>query len=195
MPSIMKAKENIPAEPEKKHIFRLSNSESNKLTRECLTTALVYLMGEKAFDKISITELVKRSGVSRTAFYRNYTTKEDIIKEIAGEVKKAIADQLKRPEYETDREKWYQDCFQIVADNEKTIRLLQKAGLSINTLFEGGSIVDDLIPSTTWMGHYCKLAAEAAIGTTLVTWFESGMKETPEEMARLCCLIHNKIMA
>ncbi len=183
------------ADIEKRRVLRLGNAQSNKLTRECLTTALVYLMGEKAFDKITITELVKRSGVSRTAFYRNYTTKEDIIKEIAADVKQAIAEQLNRPEYETNLRKWYADCFQIVADNEKTINMLKKAGLSIYMLFDGGSIVDDLIPSKTWMGHYCKRAAEAAIGTTLTEWFESGMKESPEDMADLCCLIHTKIMS
>ena len=61
--------------------LRMSNKESNRFTRECLQTALIYLMGEKSFEKISISELVRRSGVSRTAFYRNYSSKEEILNE------------------------------------------------------------------------------------------------------------------
>lgn len=53
-------------------IYRLSGERANQLTRECLQKALIFLMGEKPFNKISITELVKISGVSRQSFYRNY---------------------------------------------------------------------------------------------------------------------------
>lgn len=60
----------------------LSNKEANKVTKECLQTALIQLMSQKPFEKITITELVRRSGVSRTAFYRNYESKEEILNEV-----------------------------------------------------------------------------------------------------------------
>lgn len=37
----------------------LSNKEANKVTRECLQTALIQLMSQKPFEKITITELVR----------------------------------------------------------------------------------------------------------------------------------------
>ena len=88
------------SEMEKRDILRLSNFESNKLTKECLQTALIYLMGEKPFEKITITELVKRSGVSRTAFYRNYNSKEEILNEISDELTKMIANAFSKAEKE-----------------------------------------------------------------------------------------------
>ena len=42
------------------------------LTREAIETALLQLLEKKELAKISISELVKRAGVSRAAFYRNY---------------------------------------------------------------------------------------------------------------------------
>ena len=78
----------------KKENLRLSNEESNRLTRECLQTALVYLLSEKSLEDITITELVKRSGVSRTAFYRNYNTKEDILQEISDRIFSDLRDSL-----------------------------------------------------------------------------------------------------
>ena len=49
--------------------LRKSNQESNLLTREAIETALFATLGEKKeLAKISISELVKRAGVSRAAF-------------------------------------------------------------------------------------------------------------------------------
>lgn len=47
--------------------------------KECLFTALLSLMEKKSLYDISITELAKRAGVSRMAFYRNYVSIQDII--------------------------------------------------------------------------------------------------------------------
>lgn len=43
-----------------------SNKETNRLTREAICTALVFLIQEQSFSKITITDIVKRAGVSRT---------------------------------------------------------------------------------------------------------------------------------
>ena len=58
---------------------RHSNKETNRLTREAICTALVLLMKNQSFDKISITDIVKRAGVSRTAYYSNYSSKQEIL--------------------------------------------------------------------------------------------------------------------
>ncbi|MBO4107251.1 TetR/AcrR family transcriptional regulator [Streptococcus suis] len=56
-----------------------ANQEMNQLTRESIETALLFLMEKKDLKQISISELVKKAGVSRNAFYRNYKSKEEIL--------------------------------------------------------------------------------------------------------------------
>ncbi|MGT2800801.1 TetR family transcriptional regulator [Streptococcus sp. zg-86] len=56
-----------------------SNTEINQLTRESIETALLFLLEKKELKHISISELVKKAGVSRNAFYRNYKSKEEIL--------------------------------------------------------------------------------------------------------------------
>ncbi|MER0122830.1 TetR/AcrR family transcriptional regulator [Streptococcus sp. ZJ93] len=56
-----------------------SNTEINQLTREAIETALLFLLEKKELKHISISELVKKAGVSRNAFYRNYKSKEEIL--------------------------------------------------------------------------------------------------------------------
>lgn len=55
--------------------------EANAFVKECITTALIKMMGEHSFESISITNLVECAGVARVSFYRNFTSKEDVIKQ------------------------------------------------------------------------------------------------------------------
>ncbi|NQP54581.1 TetR/AcrR family transcriptional regulator [Streptococcus suis] len=56
-----------------------SNKEANQLTKESIETALLFLLEKKELKQISVSELVRKAGVSRNAFYRNYKSKEEIL--------------------------------------------------------------------------------------------------------------------
>ena len=53
------------------------NKES--LTETYLTQALIELIEKKPFDKITITDIAEKAGVSRITFYRHFNSKTDII--------------------------------------------------------------------------------------------------------------------
>jgi len=55
--------------------------ETNAFVRECITKALLQLMKKKPISDITITELVERAGVARVSFYRNFTSKENVIEQ------------------------------------------------------------------------------------------------------------------
>ena len=63
-----------------------SNSEIATLTKTYIKTAMLELLSKQSYDKISITELVKRAGVSRTAFYRNYTSRDELIDDLVKDI-------------------------------------------------------------------------------------------------------------
>lgn len=58
-----------------------SNKEANQLTKESIETALLFLLEKKDIKQISVSELVRKAGVSRNAFYRNYKSKEEILED------------------------------------------------------------------------------------------------------------------
>ena len=67
-------------------------NEANVLTKECILTALLRLMEEKSYESISITDITTLAGVSRMAYYRNYTSKDDILlKRLEDEERKVIS--------------------------------------------------------------------------------------------------------
>lgn len=172
--------------PEKRDSLRMSNKESNRLTRECLQTALISLMGQKSFDKITISELVRRSGVSRTAFYRNYNTKEDVLREIFEIYKKILADTFADGRIFHDPYHWYLDFFHIIKENAPSFRLLLQAHFLNTPVFKTMTPSPDSDPLTRPEELYRFLAWESALTTIAVRWFETDMKESIEFMAEFC---------
>ena len=60
-------------------------------TRTLLREALVALIEDRGFDRITVGELCERAMVSRAAFYRNYRDKYDLVEQIFDE---AMAEML-----------------------------------------------------------------------------------------------------
>lgn len=65
-------------EPKRKKTEYRSSQRSKLLIRN----ALVSLMREKPFDKISITDIVKRADINRGTFYAHYKNQEEVLEKI-----------------------------------------------------------------------------------------------------------------
>lgn len=52
--------------------------KKQSFTRDCAFLALTRLIQQKPLSEISITELTRKAGISRTAFYKNYASVEDV---------------------------------------------------------------------------------------------------------------------
>ncbi len=176
-------------ELEKRRVRQLSNEEANRQTKERLQKALISLMGKKSFDNITITELVKRSGVSRTSFYRNYKIKEDILADISRQFAQHIANTMKASRYENDRYKWYYNIFQSVQKHQDTVRLLIQANLRQNTSFHIIPVMQELYEELTIENYYKTLAKLGALDAVVYNWFIKGRVESIEDMVQLCVKI------
>ena len=170
----------METELEKKEVLRLSNMESNKITRECLQLALMKLMREKDFDKISITEITRCAGVSRTAFYRNYDSKQAIIEDATQSIFSKLRESLVR--YNNHWKAWYILFFNTVKENKESFKIVLEAHISIVPI----SVLDAAFPPATTEEHYSHSAKEAAFVRIVSDWFNDGMKESPEQMGEIC---------
>ncbi|MCL2128799.1 MAG: TetR/AcrR family transcriptional regulator [Treponema sp.] len=50
-------------------------------TRSWIFEALMLLLNEKPYSKISVSDITKKAGIARQTFYRNYNSKDDIVSE------------------------------------------------------------------------------------------------------------------
>ncbi len=165
---------------------RLSGADANKLTKECLQTALLYLMSEKPFEKISIIEIVKKSGVSRSSFYRNYGTKEDLLVDMSKNITTAISEAIIEDKYRLDTYIWYEDLFKFMKENEATIQLLYKANLKQKNSYRFIPALHEIFHATGTEEHYQLMAYESGLNAIFVEWFSRGMQEDISYMANLC---------
>lgn len=172
-------------ETERYNVLRLSNKESNKLTRESIRTALVFLIGQKPFDKIKITEIVNRAGVSRTAFYRNYTSKEDVVQEICEELLKWLSVNY-LPVFLQNKHACYVELFNHLKERKLLVEMLQRSDLAQQVLLSGSSLIESKYTPKTPEEHYCIVCKETVSIKIILEWIKGGMRETPEEMARIC---------
>ncbi len=170
----------------KRDVLRASNEESNKLTRECIQTALVELIAVKPFDKITVTELVKRSGVSRMSFYRNYKTKEDVILDICADLEKHLSESLEGKAFENDPRQWFLKFFGKVRTYEKEVALLFSSNMPQSMSFKLlCSAINVFTELSSGEDEYTIYAWVGALTGIVFRWLSEGMKESPEEMADL----------
>ena len=57
----------------------MSNEESRRVTREAVQGALFRMLQSMPLNEIKIVDLVRIAGVSRSAFYRNYSSAEAVL--------------------------------------------------------------------------------------------------------------------
>ena len=62
------------------NVSPMSNAGRNTYVVERLTAALLELLEEELRAEIPVSRLCRRAGVGRASFYRNFESKEDILR-------------------------------------------------------------------------------------------------------------------
>ena len=65
-------------------VSSMNNEQKNSYVKEQITKTLLRLLETKNIDDISISELTNAAEIGRVSFYRNYKSKEDILRQEAG---------------------------------------------------------------------------------------------------------------
>lgn len=140
-------------------------------TRILLRDALVDLIDERGFERITVGELTTRAMVSRAAFYRNYRDKYHLAEQVFDDALAALM--VNAPE--TQQQRWV-EFFDHIATYERLYKALlsRKAGTwfadkirvklsSMSSAHLTGKDVNDLVPTVlgaitvqciTWWLHH-----------------------------------------
>ncbi len=169
-------------------ILRLSNEELNKLTKECLQEALIILMGQMPFESITITRLVEKAGVSRQAFYRNYSSKEDILNQMTKEMIEKLHKTFRDPQNAKDPYSLFLRAFGLIKDNARICVLCVKASVFQKFLIDYYPTINSI---TSAVARYQFIASLNSFLSVSVNWLLNGMEEPVEYMAELCMKLIN----
>lgn len=163
-----------------------SNNELKNITKESITTALFILMQQKPYHEISITDICKRAGVSRNAFYRNYSVKDEILRlylfEITDEWRKRLRQNASITYYSL-----FLYLFRHLEQNKSLAQLLLKSGLDylmIDVFFKS---FRDLAEDKSGKPMYYLAFLSGAVYTVFVHWIANDQSAKPEQIAEIIC--------
>ncbi len=57
----------------------MGNAKTTEFLKECLADALIKLLKNKPIEKITVSEIAKTADIGRTTFFRNFTSKTEVI--------------------------------------------------------------------------------------------------------------------
>ena len=165
--------------------LRKHSEELNRVVIESLQGALLQLVTKKPYDSITVTELCKKAGVSRMAFYGNFESKDEIIKKIVYDLQNELFLRIGSPFRQEVTHNWYLEMFRFTAEKSEVLKSVLCAGYQGKYLELVNSVIlrhKDLQPEES----YLRLLWSGGIVNAVVYWLSNDMTETPEQMASFC---------
>jgi AcrR family transcriptional regulator len=161
-------------------------------TRDRLGDALVALVQEKAFEEITVQDVLDRAGVGRSTFYEHYKDKDDLFLSDADEFFELMATLLKRRGDSTKRVAPVQELFAHVAEVQAFYQAVEASGLSEDLLGLGREHfargIEERLRERGCPEAERAVRAQALAGALfalLPWWMRRGRKESPAEMDEL----------
>jgi len=173
-------------EMERRNALRLSNEEANRLTRECIEAALVLLMQDAEFSSISITDIIKKAGVSRSSYYRNYSSKEEILTDVFNQAAEAIVNALSEELDAQNMISSYRVLFEKVQETRRLFEIIQMAGMIDRFQMAVNEKYLQVVNASSAVEYYRVLSWIGSIFNIIFGWIERGYQETPDQMAYIC---------
>lgn len=167
----------------------MNNAEQKQFFQRCLYDALMQLMQEKKFDKISIGELCDRAGVSRMTYYRSYNNKEDILLQHLDE---CFAVYMKGLAVE-DPYCVALSFFRFWQGEESAfLTAVIRSGLSSQLVDKFSDYLDQILPMTD-LQPYARSFLAGGLYKMLIDWMKQGCYTDPAEMAAFLASGHKAL--
>lgn len=168
--------------------IKKSNEEINKLTREAIEESLIQLMATKDIASISVTEIVAKAGVSRSAYYKNYQFKEEIIRDFLTRIYSTIMAHIDLSNESTPYDTFYL-IFTALKIHERLIHqlILAKLNFPVHYLWKGKH------KKYTRLELYSLNCFEAGFTNLVKDWMENQTQESIEDMAKLSTILFPQI--
>lgn len=163
--------------------MNMNNEQKNSYVKKQITAALVGLLKEKSIADISVKELTQKAQVSRVSFYRNYQTKEDILKD---EADRLIKEWGRRYETnpESSPETLFPSLFDFYREHKEYYTILYQAGMAsvmLETILNTIQITDEMEN----LEAYLKSFWAYGIYGWMIEWIKRGMPESGSELLAL----------
>lgn len=153
---------------------------NEKRAKDYITEGLFQLMERKDYNKITITDITNRAGVNRVTFYRNFSSKEEVIKSYLEQSFKEWGS-IWEASGDTNIQR---QIFRYFDENRRVILLLYKADLQ-HFLAQNILIACGYNKEEENVISYMKSFVAYGIFGWCNEWYLRGMHESLDDMVKL----------
>lgn len=164
-----------------KTVSPMSNEGRNQYVVEHITEAVLELMKNQNINEISISQICEEAGVGRASFYRNFESKEDVIRKYLAKLLKEWGTEFEDrgdPSYFSEsllkHYYKYRDVYLMIYQ-QRLSELIYETIRWATKIEEAQSNVE----------RYVKSMTAGMIFGWVDEWLRQGMPETPEEIILL----------
>ena len=167
----------------------MNNEQKNTYVKEQITSALLKLLQEKNLEEISISELTEAACVGRVSFYRNFSGKEDVLKQESDRLMKEWGnafEEMSDDEYKS----FFLSLFDFYKANQSFYTTVCKSGLSnivLQTILDTAQIT----PEMNNLEAYLKSFWAYGIFGWTIEWINRGMKESGSDLFNMFQVMQN----
>lgn len=166
-----------------------------KYTREWTFEALFKLLETKEYNKIKISEIIVKAGISRATFYRNFSTKDDVVilrvNRLFEQFFMNISSYYKEID-QGDARFLIQSFFNLVDEEENVITTIIKSNLEylmvqgiLKVIYTQREQFYKLIKPNEKIEKYTMEIVASSAWTLLSRWIKNGKEETAEELVEI----------
>ena len=163
--------------------MNMNNEQKNTWVKRQITAALLDLLREKKLADISVSELTEMAGVGRVSFYRNYQTKEDILREESDRLIQEWG-KLYEANPESAPETLFPSLFDFYREHRDFYTTLYEAGMSTIMMDTIISTIQ-ITPEMPNLEAYMKSFWAYGIYGWMLEWIKRGMHESGSELIGL----------
>lgn len=167
-------------------IVKQSENQKTKFMRMCITEAILELLQKTDFQKLKVSDIVRRAGIARTSFYKYYDSPyaalTDYLHIIIGEYMWENPEKQDRDRYlEYDHILYSLLFFDRYADYFLT---LSRNGLHSILLDGINQFMTENIQTAKQLSVYEMYSYAGGLLNSFLKWEEGGKKESAEEVAQ-----------
>lgn len=164
-------------------------SKRSRFTRQCIGEAVITLMKNKDYESITISDIVKKAGVSRMTFYHYFQTKTDALNYYLYEIIEIYLEECSRTIgidtfFDAVHIRHAFLFFDQYADFFLTLSRANLHSLMLHAINEYMlRFVDPMYPRSTYELYYYA----GALLNVFLKWEENGKKEPADELVAVIC--------
>ena len=157
-----------------------------QVTQE-ISMAFLELLTEKPFMDITVTDVVKRAGVARASFYRNYSSTSELLDSIMASFTKELKTHVLPVAASQNEKEWRLFLYRFIAfieDRHLSLMLSNTTNISvlIFRIFDAVHELSKAMEFDSMEQKYSIPSRLGAIAGVVMHWINNGQKETPEEI-------------